>query len=108
MSDGDDVAIAAITMAELRVGIELASGRARTARRAFVDDVMAVIQVLAYDTFVAEAHAVLLGEVRRQGRPRAAHDLLIAATAAATGRTVVTADARAFEDLPGVAVLRHR
>ena len=108
MSDGDDVAIAAITVAELRVGVELASGRARAARRAFVDDVMAVIQVLAYDVFVAEAHAVLLGEVRRQGRPRGAHDLLIAATAAATGRTVVTADARAFEDLPGVAVLRHR
>ena len=61
------LAVAAITVADYRVGVELASGRARAARRAFVDDVMAVIQVLAYEVFVAEAHAVLLGEVRRQG-----------------------------------------
>jgi len=37
-----------------------------------------------------------------------AHDLIIAATARAGGRTVVTADAAAFAGLPGVAVLPHR
>ena len=48
-------------------------------------------------------HAQLLAHVRRTGRPRGAHDLLIAATAAATGRTIVSDDTTAFEDLPGVA-----
>jgi tRNA(fMet)-specific endonuclease VapC len=42
--------------------------------------------------------------VRRAGRPRGAHDLIIAATAVATGRIVVTADGDGFADLPGVSV----
>jgi prevent-host-death family protein len=46
--------------------------------------------------------------VRRSGRPRGAHDLVIAATARASKRTVVTSDLTAFTDLPGVTVLPHR
>lgn len=108
MHDDDDVAIAAITVAELRVGVELARGKARAARKAFVDDVLAVVPVVPYDQAIAEVHARLLAEIRRQGRPRGAHDLLIASTAAATGRMVVTADLGAFDDLAGVIVQRHR
>ena len=52
--------------------------------------------------------AELLAVVRTQGRPRGAHDLLIAATARSTGRTVLTADTTAFADLPGVEVRSHR
>lgn len=95
-------------MAELRVGVELSSGASRLRRQNFVQDVLATIPVVDYDQEVAEAHARLLVAVRRQGRPRGAHDLLIAATARATRRTVVTADDTAFVDLPGVAVQRHR
>lgn len=83
-------------------------GKAAAARAAFVDDVLAAIPVVAYDTEVAEAHARLLVHVRRHGTPRGAHDLLIAATASATGRTVVTADVAAFLDLPGLEVHGHR
>ena len=104
IDDNDDVAIAAVTIAELRVGALLATGRRRTARRAYVDDVVATIPVLAYDVDVAEAHAELLLEVRTQGRPRGAHDLIIAATAKAFDRTVISADRTAFRDLPGVEV----
>lgn len=95
-------------MAELRVGVELSSGAARIRRERFVQDVLATIPVLEYDLAVAEAHAQLLVAVRRQGRSRGAHDLLLAATARATRRTVVTADDTAFADLPGVDVQRHR
>ena len=102
IDDNDDVAIAAVTIAELRVGALLATGRRRTARSAYVDDVVATIPVLAYDVVVAEAHAELLLEVRTQGRPRGAHDLIIAATAKAFDRTVISADRTAFRDLPGV------
>jgi len=108
IADDDDVAIAAVTVAELRVGVLLASGRAAAARTAFVDDVLTVVPVIAYDLRVAEAHAHLLVEVSRRGTPRGAHDLLIAATASATGRAVVTADATAFENLPGLDVRHHR
>lgn len=108
VGDDDDIAIAAVTLAELRVGALLGRGKVATARTAFVDDVLSTLPAVAYDVGVAEAHARLLVHVRRQGRPRGAHDLLIAATAAATGRKVVTADVPAFLDLPGVDVRRHR
>jgi tRNA(fMet)-specific endonuclease VapC len=102
VADDDDVAIAAITVAELRVGVALASGKRRAARQAFVTEVVASVPVLGYDLDVAAAHAELLAAVRRSGRPRGAHDLIIAATARAAGRTIVTADAAGFADLPGV------
>lgn len=108
IADDDDVAIAAVTVAELRVGALLARGKAAAARTAFVEDVLSALPVIAYDVAVAEAHARLLVEVRRRGTPRGAHDLLIAATASATGRAVVTADATAFDNLTGLDVRRHR
>jgi tRNA(fMet)-specific endonuclease VapC len=102
------VAIAAITAAELRVGVLLSSGKKRASRLAFLDDVLAVIPVLDYDRTVAEVHAELLVHVRHEGRPRGAHDLIVAATARATLRTVVSADDVAFTNLPGVQFRTHR
>lgn len=107
IGDEDDVAIAAVTVAELTVGIHLASGRQQSSRKAYVDSVLASIPVLSYDWAVAIEHADLLVTVRRSGRPRGAHDLLIAATARASKRTVVSADRAAFDDLPGVAAIGH-
>jgi tRNA(fMet)-specific endonuclease VapC len=49
-------------------------------------------------------HATLLAYTCRSGRPRGAHDLLIAATAVTHGRTVVSTDASGFADLPGLAL----
>ncbi|MFN8036492.1 MAG: PIN domain-containing protein [Acidimicrobiia bacterium] len=106
--DDDDVAIAAITIAELRVGALLASRRRAGARSAFIEEVIVTIPALDYDLEVAEAHAELLVEVRSQGRPRGAHDLIIAATARAFDRTIVSADRSAFHDLPGVEVRSRR
>lgn len=97
----DDVAISAITASELLVGVELA-GTARGPRRAFVEGVLARTDTIAFGLDTARDHALLAAHTRRIGRPRGAHDLLIAATARATGRTILTTDARAFDDLPGV------
>ncbi|HUY85897.1 MAG TPA: PIN domain-containing protein [Acidimicrobiales bacterium] len=108
IDDEDDVAISAVTIAELGVGVALSTGRSRKAREAFFADVEATIPSVDYDSNVAKEHRDLLVTVRRQGRQRGAHDLIIAATARATGRTVVSADESAFDDLPGVLLLRHR
>ena len=75
-------------------------------RKAFLDDIIATLPVIAYDTDVALAHTRLLVAVRKAGRPRGAHDLIIAATALATGRVVVTSDRPGFDELPGVLVRR--
>jgi tRNA(fMet)-specific endonuclease VapC len=108
IDDDDDVAIAAVTVAELLVGIELASGKRRDTRRVYVEEILESLPIIAYDRNVAVEHAELLVTVRKQGRPRGAHDLLIAATARATDRTIVTGDQEAFTDLPGVATVIHR
>lgn len=104
IGDEDDVAIAAITAAELLVGVELADARHRGRRRSFVEAILSTVPVEEYDLHLARVHARLLAHVRRSGRPRGAHDLLIAATALGRERIVVTADPRGFQDLPGVTV----
>jgi tRNA(fMet)-specific endonuclease VapC len=105
IEDDDDVAIAAITAAELLVGVELADASRRHAREGFVEDVLDTIPVEGYDLEVVRSHARLLAHVRRTGKPGGAHDLIIAATAAATARAVVSLDPGGFHQLPDVAVL---
>jgi predicted nucleic acid-binding protein len=79
IADEDDVAATAFTIAEPRVGVELATRATRPGREPLVDSVITSIPVIDY----------------------------IAATARATGRVVLTADAAAFSDLPDVAVRSH-
>ncbi len=100
--------IAAITLAELHVGLEFGSRDTIDRRRTFLADVLSLVDVVAYDASVAVEHGVLLAHTRRTGTPRGAHDLMIAATARATGRTIISSDSRAFAELPGVEVISHR
>lgn len=102
----DDLAIAAVTVAELRTGVELATDAHRTGRVEFLAQVLDTFPVEPYGLTTAQAHGRLLAHVHRSGTKRGAHDLIIAATAASTGRTVLTADRNArFGDLPGVQCL---
>jgi len=103
IAEDDDLVIAAITVAELRTGIELATESHRAARAEFLVKVLETLPVEPYDLAAAEAHGRLLAHVHRTGTKRGAPDLMIAATAVATKRTVLTTDRGAnFNDLPGV------
>jgi tRNA(fMet)-specific endonuclease VapC len=102
IDDDDEVAVAAVTIAELLVGVLLSDDVHRRGRQQFVDYVKDIIPIVDYDATVAASHVELLVAVRRQGRPRGAHDLIIAATANATQREVVSTDGSAYQDLPGV------
>jgi len=104
-ADEDDVAVAAVTVAELVAGVHLADDRNRPRWQRFVDDVRQTFTVLEYDERIAEVHGELLAVARRSGRPRGTLDLIVAATAVASRRTLVTTDARArFDGLPGLEV----
>lgn len=102
--DDDELAIAALTVAEYRVGIELADTAERAAERSrALAAISENVEVLAYTEATAAAHARLLAHVRRTGSARSAHDLIIAAHALQTSRAIVTRDSAArFGDLPGV------
>lgn len=105
--DDDELAIASVSVAEYRVGIELADTPERAAERArALTTITSVIDVLDYTATTAAHHGRLLAQVRRSGTPRGAHDLIIAAHAAETGRTVVSRDVKArFNGLPGVTAI---
>ncbi|HEX5293782.1 MAG TPA: PIN domain-containing protein [Streptosporangiaceae bacterium] len=102
--DADELAIAAISVAEYRVGIELADTPSRAADRArALVAITSAVDVLDYTEATAACHARLIAHARRAGAPRRAHDLIIAAHALQTDRTVLTFDAKArFGELPGV------
>lgn len=102
--DEDELAIAAITVAEYRVGIELADTVARAADRArALAAIVSAVDVLDYTDATAAHHARLIAHARRAGTPRGAHDLIIAAHAAETGRIILSRDANArFGDLLNV------
>ncbi len=109
ISEFDDIAIAAITLAELRHGALAADTAKRQVREQFIQDVEETVEVLPYTRSTAAEHAALLDHVRRSGEPRGAHDLIIAAHARQTGRQVVSLDVKArFSNLPGVATTPGR
>jgi tRNA(fMet)-specific endonuclease VapC len=81
------------------------SWRRRDNRERFVTAILDTVSIEEYDLDVAEAHAALLAHVRRAGTPRGAHDLIIAATARAHRRQVVSLDRGGFAELPGVDLL---
>jgi tRNA(fMet)-specific endonuclease VapC len=99
-----DVALPAVVIAEYLAGVRLDpdAGR-RAAQQAFLDDVLAIVPTCDYTRTVAEHHADLLAHTSRRGRPRGAHDLIIAATARATSRTILTTDEHVrFDELRDV------
>ncbi|QSB05267.1 PIN domain-containing protein [Natronoglycomyces albus] len=107
--DDDDIAIAAVTVAELLAGVELANDYNRGMRQRFIDTVLALVPAEDYNMTVARVHARLLAYVKSQGKKRGAYDLMIAATAVATARSVVTTDESAcFDELPGVSAIVAR
>jgi tRNA(fMet)-specific endonuclease VapC len=105
--DDDELAIAALSVAEYRVGIELADTAARAADRArALAAITSAVDVLEYTEATAACHAKLIAHVRRSGVPRSAHDLIIAAHALQTERIVLSFDAKArFGGLPGVSAI---
>ncbi len=104
VDEADDLAIATVTAAEMLVGVELAGSRHRVARLAYVERMFEDLTIEDYTLDVARAHARLMAHVRRTGRHRGVVDLIIAATAVARDRIVITTDRSGFEGLPGVNV----
>lgn len=102
--DDDELAVAALSIAEYRTGIELADTAARAADRSrALAAIMSVVDVLDYTETTAVHHARLLAHVRKAGQARGAHDLIIAAHAVESSRTVLSFGTKArFDGLPGV------
>lgn len=99
----DDAAIAAMTAMELLAGVDRADEAHRQARAVRVEAILSSLPIEAYTLGIARVHARLVVEAMARGRQRAANDMMIAATAAATSRVLLTTDGSAgFDELTGV------
>lgn len=108
MADQADTAlfISALTVAEIRRGIlELPAGRRRDGLDAWFagaegPQALFAGRVLLFDGPAGLAWAALMAEGRRQGRPRSALDMIVAAIAEVHACIVVTDNERDFAGLP--------
>jgi tRNA(fMet)-specific endonuclease VapC len=102
----DGHSISVITVSELLHGVHRAvDGSRRTQRRAFVEHVLADLEMLPATVEVARIHADIWAQLEANGEVIGAHDLWIAATALAYGLRIATANAREFERVSGLEVL---
>jgi predicted nucleic acid-binding protein len=99
-----EVALSAVTIAELHVGVLAARDVDTRARRLATLEATADLEVLGVDEAVAAAWARLRVHLAEAGRPLNVNDLWIAATALAHGLPVVTQDDD-FGPVDGVAGL---
>lgn len=95
----DQAAISVVTLAELELGVHLASSEATRGRRLrTLQAAQATYVALPVDEAVASAFAELVAAARRAGRRPKIQDTWIAATARAHEVAVYTQD-RALDDL---------
>jgi toxin FitB len=91
----ETVAISVITLGELRVGVRLAGDPSpRSAHQRRFIAVRDAFEPIPVDETVAEHYGDVLATARSAGRTTKATDLLIIATAAATGRILHALDTR--------------
>ena len=103
----EEFTMASITASEMLHGVHRATrAEQRSRREAFIEQLFASFPVIPFDLMAARVHARLGARLAARGVTVGAHDLLIAATAIATGSRVATRDERSFSQIPGLAVLR--
>lgn len=96
------VAVSSITVAELHYGLERSSNPAR--ERAGVENLLAAVSILAFDSKAAEGYGLLRRHLERRGQTIGQFDLLIASHAVAENATLVTNNTREFSRVPTLAL----
>lgn len=98
----DDVAVCAVTVAELAAGPHLASsGAERANRQARLQQVEAMFEPLPFDAVAARSYGLIVAAVVEAGRSHRSRvaDLLIAATAHANSLALYTRNPHDFAGL---------
>lgn len=104
----DEVAVSAVTIAELQYGVTAAPDPVvQLERRRYVQAILEHVEALPFDSSCAEYYGALAALVRRDGRnPRPRRmDLQIAATAARNGLTLLTRNGGDFRGLDSALVV---
>jgi len=100
-----DVAVSVVTIAELRLGVLMASDSDARQRRLSTLEVALLLEAIPVDDRVGGAWAGLVARLRETGKRMPINDSWLAATALAYDMPIVTQDAD-FLDVPGLSVIR--
>lgn len=107
--EAEEFFLSVITGSELLHGVHRASNAGIRARRAaWVEAILECFPLLPVDMPIARAHAQLWAELARRGEMIGPYDLWLAASCVAHGLTLVTANVREFERVPGLEVEQWR
>jgi tRNA(fMet)-specific endonuclease VapC len=102
---GQDLEIAAITIAELWHGIERATAPHRARRERYLRAIVEGLETIPYTETTALVHAKLWAELESSGNMIGAHDLILAATALERGSVVATFNKRHFSQVRELKVI---
>ncbi len=107
LAGDQEAALSAIGLTELMHGLYRAQTAAvRLRRQSFLDEVLADLTVYPYTRETALLAGKLDGEQQNKGVVIPFADLLIGATALSLGFSVITANMRHFQRIPGLSVVR--
>lgn len=103
----EPVAVSAITLSELRFGLEVESDAVRARRRRrWLEKTFRRLELVPVDAAVAKVHAKLWAQLAESGRMIGPHDLIVAATAMHRHWAVATFNAAEFRHLRGLSVIQ--
>ena len=98
--DAQDIAISAVTRAELRYGLEMMDKFDK--RRKRIDLLLQELPSLSWSVEAADEFGRIRADLRRNGTPIGEFDTQIAAHALAEKLILVTHNTRHFENIPGL------
>ena len=97
--------LSVISVAELLHGVHRAdSTRRRLRRSAYVEKVIELFPIYAFETSVARIYAELWSDLSKRGVQIGAHDLIIGSTALSLGFAVATYNRRHFDRIEGLKI----
>src|SRR5690349_12951810 len=94
---GESFFVAAVTAAELLIGVERAAPASRRMKRAaFVEKVLSTVPIIDYDLGIARRHAAIWARLADIGNVIGPYDMIIAASALEYGHLLATLNAKEF------------
>ena len=105
---GQELEIAAITVAELWHGVERATAAHRARRERYVQTIVDRLTILPYTDITAREHARIWASLEASGKMIGFYDLIVAATAIEQGSSVATFNHRHFSQVRGLKVIEPR
>jgi len=106
LADHSPPAIAAVTAAELLIGVERAdTAERRTRREEFVQNIFARVPIIPFDVAEARLYARHFAELARRGEVIGDRDLQIAVTAMRLDYELATLNLREFQRVTGLRVV---